>query len=122
VILADTSVWVEHFRRTDHRLEEALQGGEILIHPYVIGELACGNFRNRSETLELLGQLPAARIATHEEAMAMIDRRAVMGRGIGYIDIHLLAGTALTPDAWLWTLDRRLAAVASSLGLGIPEK
>ena len=122
MILADTSVWIEHFRRSEPRLNAALQDGEVLMHPHVIGELACGNFRHRAETLELLEQLPVSRVATHSEAMAMVERRALMGRGIGYVDIHLLAGTALTPDARLWTLDRRLATVAASLGLSIPEK
>lgn len=87
------------------------------MHPFILGELACGNFRNRSEVMGLLGELPSARVATHEETMAMIDARRLMGRGIGYVDVQLLAATALTPDARLWTADKRLAAAASSLGL-----
>ena len=83
MILADTSVWIEHFRRGDHQLMAALDEGEILMHPFILGELACGNFRNRAETMELLAQLPATRVATHDEVMSMIDGRALMGRGIG---------------------------------------
>jgi predicted nucleic acid-binding protein len=117
VILADTSVWVEHFRRGHAELASALMDGDVIIHPFIIGELACGSFRQRDETLEMLGQLPVSRVATHAEAMAMIDRRKLMSRGIGYVDVHLLAATALTPDARLLTADRRLSQVAAALGL-----
>lgn len=117
MILADTSVWIEHFRRGEPRLHAALMDGEVLMHPFIIGELACGNFANRAEALHRLGKLPLARVATHDEALAMIDRRRLMGRGIGYIDAHLLAATALTPDTRLWTIDKRLGSVATSLHL-----
>ena len=117
MILADTSVWIEHFRRGDARLHLALTEGEVLMHPFIIGELACGNFAKRDETLELLGQLPMSRVATHEETLAMIDRRKLAGRGIGYIDAHLLAAVALTTDARLLTNDKRLNTVADSLRL-----
>jgi predicted nucleic acid-binding protein len=117
VILADTSVWIEHFRRGEPRLEAALIEGDVLMHPFIIGELACGNFAKRDETLELLGQLPMSRVATHEETLAMIDGRKLMGRGIGYVDAHLLAAVALTPDARLLTNDKRLAGVATAFRL-----
>lgn len=91
--------------------------GEVLMHPFIIGELACGNFGSRAEVLGRLAKLPSARMAKHDEAVAMIERRRLMGRGIGYVDAHLLAATALTPDARLWTIDKRLAAVAASLDL-----
>ena len=117
MILADTSVWIDHFRRGEPRLQAALDDGDVIMHPYIIGELACGNFANRDETLELLGHLPLSRVATHEETMAMIERRRLMGRGIGYMDAHLLAAAALTPEARLWTNDKRLAGVAASLRL-----
>ena len=117
MILADTSVWIDHFRRGEPALHAALMEGEVLIHPFIIGELACGNFAKREETMELLGQLPLSRVATHEETMAMIDRRKLMGRGIGYVDAHLLAAVALTPDVRLLTHDKRLANVAASLDL-----
>jgi hypothetical protein len=117
VILVDTSVWVEHLRSGEDRLAVALTEGDVLIHPLVLGELACGNIRNRRETLDLLAQLPPAREATHDEVMAMIERRQLMGRGIGYVDAHLLASTALTPWTRLWTRDNRLARIATTLGL-----
>jgi predicted nucleic acid-binding protein len=117
VILADTSVWIEHFRRGEPNLQAALDEGDVLLHPFILGELACGNFRHRGNALELLEQLPVSRVATHGEVMAMIEGRALMGRGIGYVDVHLLAAAALTPDTRLWTADRRLAGVAASIGL-----
>jgi predicted nucleic acid-binding protein len=117
VILVDTSVWVDHLRSGEDRLVVALTEGDVLIHPLVLGELACGNIRNRRETLDLLAQLPAAREATHDEVMAMIARRQLMGRGIGYVDAHLLASTALTPSTRFWTSDARLARIATTLGL-----
>jgi len=121
VILADTSVWIDHLRAGVPALAEALYGGQVLVHPFVRGELACGNLRNRSEVLELLGNLPSVPTATNAEAMEFIERRALMGRGIGYIDVHLLASAALAGTARLWTRDRRLAAVASELGLAFAE-
>lgn len=118
MILADTSVWIDHFRSRDGTLEHALTEGEVLIHPIVLGELACGNFKNRAEILDLLGQLPPAREATNEEALTFIDRRRLMGRGIGYVDAHLLAAALLTKSARLWTRDRRLSTIAAELGIG----
>jgi predicted nucleic acid-binding protein len=117
VILVDTSVWIEHLRHGEPRLASALDAGEVLTHPFVIGELACGNLGNRMTVLELLHQLPAAREATHAEVLAFIDRRKLFASGIGYVDAHLLAATALTSPASLWTLDKRLARVARPLGL-----
>ena len=118
MILVDTSVWIDHLRSGDKALDQALTEGDVLMHPFVLGELACGNIRNRGEILDLLRQLPSAREATDEEAHTFIDRRRLMGRGIGYIDVHLLAAAALTPSARLWTRDRRLARIASELGVG----
>ncbi len=118
MILADISVWVDHFRAGVAELERALNNGEILMHPFVLGELACGNFRRRSEVLPLLRELPQAREATHDEVMTMIESRRLMGRGIGYVDAHLLAAAAITPQTRLWTRDQRLSSVAAALGLG----
>lgn len=117
MILADTSVWVEHFRRSDPRLADALEEGTVVVHPFVIGELACGHLRPRRPVLDLLARLPSAPVATHAEALEFIDARDVAGRGIGYVDVHLLASLALGADVRLWTLDRRLARVARDLGL-----
>jgi predicted nucleic acid-binding protein len=115
VILVDTSVWVDHLRSADPKLAAALADGEVLMHSFVVGELGCGNIAGRTEILGLLDDLPAAREATHQEVMALIDRRKLMGRGIGYVDAHLLAAAMLTPGAVLWTRDRRLASIAAEL-------
>lgn len=95
----------------------ALEDGRVLMHPFVLGELACGTLKNRDEVLDLLGNLPAAPTATDPEVLGLIERRALMGRGIGYIDVHLLASAALADVGRLWTRDRRLAAVATELEL-----
>jgi predicted nucleic acid-binding protein len=117
VILVDTSVWVEHLRKGSPRLVAVLDRGDVLMHPFVLGELACGTLRNRREVLQLLGDLPAAAVATERDALEFIERRALMGRGIGYVDVHLLASVALGSGARLWTRDRRLALVAAELRL-----
>jgi predicted nucleic acid-binding protein len=122
VILVDTSVWIDHLRSGEPLLVAALEGGRVLMHPFVLGELACGNLANRSEVLELLGGLPAAPSATDPEALEFIERRTLMGRGSGYIDVHLLASIALSGDALLWTRDRRLAAVATELEVAFREE
>src|SRR3990172_2596416 len=99
MILVDTSVCVDHLRGGDPRLAEALEAGRVLMHPFVLGELACGNLQNREEVLGLLAELPVAPVATVLEALGFIERRALMGRGIGYIDVHLLAAVALEPPS-----------------------
>ena len=113
MILADTSVWVDHLRRSDATLRAALEANEICIHPMVIGELACGNLRNRT-ILVNLQLLPQATVATHDEALAMIEQHKLMGRGVGFVDVHLLASAKLS-KATLWTRDKRLAVVAAEL-------
>jgi predicted nucleic acid-binding protein len=115
VILADTSVWIEHLNRGHRQLAVLLEQGEVLVHPMVIGELACGNIRNREEVLELVKRLPGAAVATNEEALHLIEEGRLMGSGLGYIDVHLLAAVLLTGDARLWTNDARLSAVASRM-------
>lgn len=122
MILVDTSVWIDHLRKGAPALAAALEESRILMHPFVLGELACGNLKNRGEVLRLLSDLPAAPTVTDLEALGFIERRALMGRGIGYIDIHLLASAALAGTARLWTRDRRLAAVAAELELAFAEK
>jgi predicted nucleic acid-binding protein len=120
VILADTSVWINHLRSPVARLVAKLESDNVLMHPLVIGELACGNLRNRREMLDLLGHLSPAPVATHDEALDFLERRRLMGRGIGIVDVHLLASTALASPALLWTHDRRLAGVAAELDLAWP--
>ncbi|MFM9101499.1 MAG: type II toxin-antitoxin system VapC family toxin, partial [Cyanobium sp.] len=102
MILVDTSVWVEHLRHGLPRLATFLQEGEVLIHPWVIGELACGNLSNRRQVLELLQGLPAATVASDSEVLLLIERDQLMGRGIGYVDVHLLASARLS-HCKLWT-------------------
>jgi len=117
MILVDTSVWIDHLRHTEPLLVAALDRGEVLTHPFVIGELACGNIRNRAEILSLLRELPASPEATNEETLRFIETRGLMGRGIGLIDVHLLASAALAGTALLWTMDNRLGAIAKSIRL-----
>ena len=117
MILADTSVWIDHFRIGDAELVRELDAGRILMHPMVIGELSCGMLRNRAAILDLLGRLPGMPVATHDEAMLFLEQHRLMGRGIGLVDLHLLASVALAAPARLWTRDRRLATVGQNLGL-----
>jgi hypothetical protein len=119
VILVDTSVWVEHLRRGLPRLVTLLQEGKVLIHSWVIGELACGNLRNRADVLELLQGLPAAVVASDQEVLLMIKQNQLMGRGIGYVDAHMLASAKLS-HCQLWTQDRRLALLTEEQGLAAP--
>ena len=116
MILVDTSVWVEHLHTGDEELTALLNGGEVLGHPFVIGELALGNLRPRDPFLSDLRDLPQAIVAEDEEVLRLIDRHALFGRGIGYVDAHLLAAARLTRSK-LWTRDRRLYAVAGELGV-----
>lgn len=119
MILVDTSVWIDHLRQGDAALASALDAGAVLMHPIVLGEVACGNLRRRGEVLSLMRDLPRAPVATDDEALAFIDSRKLMGRGIGYADVHLLASVALEPGAALWTGDRKLAGVARDIGLRV---
>jgi predicted nucleic acid-binding protein len=116
MILVDTSVWIQHLRQGSPALSRHLTEGQVARHPFVVGELACGQIKNRSEILGLLTSLPCAEVATHEEVLQFIDTYRLMGKGLGYVDIHLLASAALTGIA-IWTLDRRLQQTATILGL-----
>lgn len=122
MILVDTSVWIDHLRRTDPALTSALESGLVLCHPFVIGELACGRLRQRSKVLYALNAMPAAPVATHDEALVFLAHHRLAGRGIGWVDVHLLASTALADGARLWTRDKRLAAVAADLGFSYAVK
>jgi len=115
--LVDTSVWVEHLRRGEPELVRLLTTRQVLVHPLVIGEIATGNLADRERRLADLGNLPRAVVSTDAEALALIESERLHGLGIGYADICLLAATRLTPDARLWTRDRRLAEVAARLGV-----
>jgi predicted nucleic acid-binding protein len=114
--LVDTSVWIDHLRRGNQQLTALLDDAGVWTHPFIIGELACGNLKNRYELLMLLGNLPQITVATNTEVLFYIEQHQLMGRGIGYIDAHLLAASALVGPVKLWTLDRRLATLADELG------
>jgi predicted nucleic acid-binding protein len=116
LILVDTSVWVDHLRRGNTRLTALLDGGLVLVHPFVVGELALGRLKRRAEVLGLLEEMPRAEAASHDEALEFVDRHGLVGSGVGWGDVHLLVSAALT-GAPLWTLDRRLAAAAGRLAL-----
>ena len=115
MILVDTSVWIDHLRTGDDKLVQQLNSSNVLMHPFVLGELACGNLNNRKEILTLLKNLPKSSVATDNEVLFFIEQHNLMGRGVGYIDTHLLAAVALNGSAKLWTRDKRLRAVCDSL-------
>ena len=119
MILVDTSVWIDHFRRTELELVARLTASEVLIHPMVIGELAVGNLANRANVLADLQSLPFAVAARPEEVLTFIDRNKLAGMGLAYVDVCLLASVKLTPDTSLWTRDRRLEAAAKQVELSV---
>lgn len=119
MILVDTSIWVGHLRAGDAVLGRLLQQGQVLGHPWVSGEIALGSLSQRRQVLALLAGLPRADVATDAEVVTFLERHRLYGLGIGYVDAQLLAATALTADARLWTTDKRLAAVATRLHLHI---
>ena len=116
MILVDSSVWVQHLRHGDADLATALDDQFVLMHPWVVGELALGQLHQRAELLGLLRRLPQAPVATPSETLLLIDHHALAGTGIGYVDVQLLAAARLVPGAKLWTYERRLAAQAARLG------
>jgi predicted nucleic acid-binding protein len=115
VILVDTSVWIEHFRSTNPLLSELLDQEQVFVHPFVLGEIACSNLTHRQEIIALMRALPTVQRADDHEILFFIEQRALMGRGIGLIDIHLLASCLMQPCS-IWTADKRLNAVAQELG------
>lgn len=117
MILVDTSVWIDHLRHGDVELTRLLNRGQVLTHRFVIGELALGSLQNRNVVLTTLQNLPQVTVASDEEVLHFIENHALFGRGIGYIDAHLLAAVRLSPGAWLWTRDKRLLAESVRLGL-----
>ena len=117
MVLVDTSVWVSHFRYGNSHLEKLLNNEDIMCHPFVIGELACGNMENRDEILLLLHSLPTAGPAEQSEVLRFINAHRLMGRGLGLIDIHLLI-SALLSDALFWTHDKKLRFVSVEFNVG----
>jgi predicted nucleic acid-binding protein len=114
MVLVDTSVWVFHLRETHGGLVDLLNNGEVACHPFIVGELACGNLKNRTTVLSLLEALPMGFLAEHEEVLAFIENHDLMGKGLGYIDVHLLASAVLT-GLPLWTRDKKLEKAAEGL-------
>ena len=111
MVLVDTSVWVDHLRGKPSQLAELLEEGSVVCHPFIIGELACGNIRNRDEILDLLQALPLATSADHAEVLHLLQENRIYGRGLGWVDAHLLA-SAMLSGCSLWTRDKSLATVA----------
>ncbi|RKX30288.1 MAG: VapC toxin family PIN domain ribonuclease [Verrucomicrobia bacterium] len=114
MILADTSVWIDHLRKGDKELSALLNEGVVQCHPFVIGELACGNLTNRAEILSLLAALPSSSVASQDEALQLVEDRGLAGKGLGWVDVNLLA-SALLSKCTLWTRDKALAAAAGKL-------
>jgi len=119
VIIVDTSIWIDHLRNGDEQLVYLLSQAQVLMHPMIVGELACGYLQNRQELLVLWSKLPQATIASHEEVMVCIEQNHLMGKGIGYVDVHLLASAMLSQNALIWTRDKRLNQLANKLDLAL---
>jgi predicted nucleic acid-binding protein len=122
VILVDTSVWIDHLRKSESRLRFLLGERQVLSHSFVIGELAMGSFKQRDVLLRELRDLPQATVAFDDEVLQFVSKRALFGMGIGYIDAHLLAAVRLKPGTLLWTRDKRLLEVATKLDLAAVER
>lgn len=121
MILVDTSVWVDHLRRNNPDLVARLRAQLVLVHPFVVGELACGNLRQRTDFLRMLRSLPAATRASDDEASHLLEQHQLWGKGIGWVDAHLLA-SALLSRGRLWTLDQRLAEIAFDIEINARQR
>ena len=121
MILADTSIWIDHLKVGDAALRDRLSAGGIVCHPFVVAEIALGSLRDRDGVLGLLDRLPTLPVADAEEVRTLIEARQLFSRGIGFVDVSLIAACLLVPGTTLWTRDRRLAAVASDVGLAAPD-
>ena len=121
MILVDTSVWVDHLRAGDTQLAELLEQGAVFMHPFVLGEIACGSLADRVLVLGLLRDLPMAVVATSEEVLEFVERCELHGKGIGYVDAHLLTSAALSAGTTLWTRDKRLRAAAEAQDSAYPD-
>jgi len=117
MILVDTSVWIDHFHHSEEDLKELLLSNQVCIHPFILGELSCGNFSNRKEVLSLLRTLRSIDQVLDEEAFILIEDRKLFGKGLGFIDIYLLA-SAMIHHVPIWTRDKSLKRVAGELGIG----
>jgi predicted nucleic acid-binding protein len=116
MVLVDTNIWINHFRKSDSDLQAVLNLGSVFCHPFVIGELAAGNLKNRVEILGLFQSLPSTPVVEPSEYLAFVEARKLMGKGLGFVDIHILASAVLSGIP-LWTGDKRLAKAADVLGI-----
>ena len=116
MVLVDTSVWIDHLRSSNAHLVSLLKANSVGVHPFIVGEIACGNLARRATVLSLLKALPPVRPADDDEVLFFLERHRLAGKGIGYVDVHLLAA-ARVASLRIWTADRRLAGIASGLGL-----
>ncbi len=121
MVLVDTSIWVSYLREGDRNLESLLMNAEVLCHPFIIGELACGNLRNRKEIISLLVSLPSVPTIGFDEFLFFVDQNRLMGKGIGFVDVHLLASACLSGVS-LWTFDKKLKAAADMLELTFSKR
>lgn len=121
MILVDSSIWIDHLRSPIGLLDRLLDEGDILSHPFVVGELSTGSLARRKDTLDSLRALPQAMIAMDDEVQKFVERHKLFGRGFGYVDAHLLVSAKLTDEALLWTKDKRLFTAAETLGLALKE-
>jgi predicted nucleic acid-binding protein len=121
MVIVDTSVWVSHFREGNGELANLLIEGKVICHSFIIGELACGNLKDRAVILSYLELLPTCLEANHEEVLSFIENNHLMGQGLGYVDVHILASTVLT-GVPLWTLDKKLVQAADKLHMNYFKK
>ncbi|MCV9998104.1 VapC toxin family PIN domain ribonuclease [Pararhizobium sp. YC-54] len=121
MVLIDTSIWIDHLRLNEPEVTDLLLQRRLLMHPYIIGEIALGTLRNRSAILGMLAELPTSRLASPAEVLRLVDQNKLFGLGIGYVDAHILASLRLTARSQLWTRDKRLHAAAMKLGLARPS-
>ena len=121
MVLVDTSVWINHLRNSNKYLEKLLFDGEVVCHTYIIGELACGNLKNRKEIISLFQSLPTVTVVEFREYLYFIEKNQLSGKGLGFVDIHLLASAKLN-QVPLWTADKKLEVAATDLDLSYKRK
>lgn len=121
MILVDTSIWIDHIRKLDERLTHLLINGQVVMHDFIIGELALGHMKPRNQVLGRLAKLPKVFVASSSEVLTLIEAEGLQGSGVGYVDAHLLASSKLTPGVAIWTRDKLLRQAVEKLGVGLKE-
>ncbi len=119
MVLVDTSVWIDHFRKSNQRLIRILENQLVVVHPFIIGELALGSIKNRSDVLNMLGSLPSTPVVREYDILQMIEDRRLFASGIGYTDAHILASALIASDIRIWTHDKRLHTISENLGVAV---